>query len=95
MKNTPVDNMITMRYILENLKENNGDIESTILALNAIDLEVHHKDDLKVKNEKELVLKYSYLLEHLSQVRLDRFRKEFKEEMRCLDELFKEYFEEE
>jgi len=91
MHTTNVDYIYTYRYILESLKKNDLNVAKAINDLNQVELDEHHKDDLKVNNEKDLAFKAYDCLQHLSDVRKKAINVEFESEVKIIDELVQKH----
>ncbi|MGX0281429.1 hypothetical protein [Staphylococcus cohnii] len=85
------DYLITMRYILKHLQKKDLNIEKTIQSLKTIELDEHHKDDLKFSDEKALIYKAYDCLQHLSDVRLNILKSTYQKEVKTIEELVQKY----
>lgn len=85
------DYLITMRYILKQLQKEDLNIEKTIQSLKTIELDEHHRDDLKFSDEKELIYKAYDCLQHLSDVRLNILKSTYQKEVKTIEELVQKY----
>jgi len=89
--NTQSDYLIDMYYILYYLNYNKLDVGKTIKTLNEVKLDSHHKDDLKVKDERELAFKCFDCFEHISDVRMNNLKSQYIKEMKFVDELVQKH----